>query len=391
MIELALDDGGWPVWPPQTPAIWESLQRVWSSGQWGKYESAIHTQCLDAVTEAMSISTASAQSLPPPWWAHGQRIQTPPTVRLCSSGTAAVELALRCCGITAGDEVVVAAYDYPGNFRGIELLGATPVLADVRSGGVTMDPQSLRQIDGEKIKAVVVSHLYGELADMLSIREICDQRNWKLIEDACQVPGAGWEVGHDAASHVVIPVGCLADCTTLSFGGSKLLSAGNGGAVLTREDRLAARLRSYADRPSDAFPLSALQCAALLPQWSMLDELNRRRRVMAARLRDWDWSPLNAEPLSANTLGQISAHYKFALLADETHSRAALLQRLRAMGLPVGEGFRSTHGTSERRSRKPVDLDDARNLGARCVVLDHRALLADDLLERLGTREHGVA
>lgn len=388
MIELALDDGGWPLWPPQAPSIWESLQQVWASGQWGKYESAIHTQCLDTITEATSMLAVSTQTLPPRWRAHRQRIERAPAVRLCSSGTVAVELALRCCGVAANDEVVLAAYDYPGNFRSIELLGAIPVLADVRPGGVTMDPQSLSQVEGEKIKAVVVSHLYGELADMVSIREICDQRNWKLIEDACQVPGAGWDMRVDSTSRVVIPVGSLADCATLSFGGSKLLSAGNGGAVLTREDRLAARLRSHADRPSDAFPLSALQCAALLPQWSMLDELNHRRGTMAARLRQWDWSEIGAEPLSADSRGQIPAHYKFALLADDPSSRAGLLQSLWAMGLPVGEGFRSTHRTSERRSRKPVALDHAKTLGARCIVLDHRALLADDLIERLETHVH---
>lgn len=383
MISLPLDEDGWPKWPPSLPAIWDSLERVWMSGDWGKYHSEIHRQCIDVVSQAMSVSNACTSVLPAPWCPYSSRIQASPEVRLCSSGTAAVELALRCCGVTVNDEVIVAAYDYPGNFRNVELLGAIPVLADVRAGGVTMDPDSLRQIQGEKVKAVVVSHLYGELADMLAIRKICDQRNWRLIEDACQVPGAGWDVGHDGRPDDFIPVGCLADCVTLSFGGSKLLSAGNGGAVLTRDDRLTAKLRSYVDRPSDALPLSALQCAVLLPQWVMLAELNHRRDVMAGRLAGWGWSALGASPVTASCAGHRRAHYKFALMAEDAGERLVLLQRLRALGLPVGEGFRSMHGTSERRSRKPVSLDHSIDLAARCVVLDQRALLTEDLIERL--------
>lgn len=383
MIALALDEDGWPRWPPALPEIRDSLERVWVSGEWGKYHTAIHQQCIEAVTHAMSVPKSLTSVLPARWQSHSQRIRTVPQLRLCSSGTVAVELALRCCGVTVGDEVVVAAYDYPGNFRNIELLGATPVLADVREGGVTMDPQSLSQIHSEKVKAVVVSHLYGELADMLEIREICDQRNWRLVEDACQVPGAGWDVCVQKPTDDFVPVGCLADCTTLSFGGSKLLTAGNGGAVLTRDDRLTAKLSAYADRPSDAMPLSALQCAVLIPQWSMLGELNHRRDAMASRLSERDWSAMAAVPIKAHCSGIRRAHYKFALMAEDASHRAVLLQQFRALGMPVGEGFRSMHGTSERRSRKPVPLDHARELGERCVLLDHRALLAEDLIERL--------
>ncbi|TWU18690.1 DegT/DnrJ/EryC1/StrS family aminotransferase [Allorhodopirellula heiligendammensis] len=383
MIELPQGADGWARWPPQTEAIAQALQGAWASGEWGKYDSPVHARCVDTVTQAMSMSSESVAAISPLWQFYLDRMEPPPLIRLCSSGTAAVELALRCCGVVAGDEVVVAAYDYPGNFRCIELLGATPVLADVRPRGVTMDPQSLREIEGDDIKGVVVSHLYGELADILAIREICDQRNWWLIEDACQVPGAGWEVGKDPSSSTFAPVGCLADCATLSFGGSKLLSAGNGGAIVTRNPRLHSRLRSFLDRPSDMLPLSALQCAVLIPQWGMLDELNRRRCDMVSRLRGWDWTRLGAAPISMAVGGQTNAHYKFAVQAKDASGRALLLRRLRSIGLPVGEGFRSMHGTSGRRSRKPVSLDHSQLLGERCLVIDHRALLANDLIERL--------
>ncbi len=378
MIELAIDDDGWPIWPPNAPAIWESLQRGWLTGHWGKYDSPMQADCVATVAKAMTLSGECVAVLPASWLVYVDRMRRSPQVRLCSSGTAAIELSLRCCGIGPGDEVVVAAYDYPGNFRTIELLGATPVLADVRPNGVTMDPQSLRQIEGDDVKAVLVSHLYGELADVLAIREVCDQRNWKLIEDACQVPGAGWKVNNNFGEDCFIPVGCLADVATLSFGGSKLLSAGNGGAILVRDQRSAARLQAYLDRPSDTSPLSALQCAVLTPQWAMLDELNRRRSLMANALRDLDWQHLGASVLAENLLEQRSAHYKFALLADSSIGGPELLRRLTHAGIPAGKGFRSMHGTSDRRSRKPVALGHAQRLGEVCVVIDQRVLLSDD-------------
>ncbi|MBB3207651.1 dTDP-4-amino-4,6-dideoxygalactose transaminase [Rhodopirellula rubra] len=378
---------GWPIWPPRDPAIIESIERVWADGDWGRYHSAIHEKCAAQVADLATCSITSESQLGSPWSEYHERLSISPDVRLCSSGSAAIELALRASGVTAGDEVIVAAYDYPGNFRTIELLGATPVLADVRSGGVTMDPASLQWITGEAIRAVVVSHLYGELADIAEIRKICDERNWILIEDACQTPGAGWRPRQTTAASddndSLIPIGALADVATLSFGGSKLLSAGNGGAIITRNDRVAARLRTYADRPSDVFAFSPLQCAALIPQLGTLNTYNRTRRESVNRLGNWDWHQWNATPLSETTNHQTQAFYKFAIRVDADTERASVFDRLSRIGLPAGEGFRSMHATSDRRSRKPVSLDHSRALGERCVVIDHRVLLADDLIERL--------
>lgn len=405
MIDLSLDSAGWPIWPPNDPSIFESIRKLWETQEWGKYHSAIHSQCVQEISRLMSLRLPVEIASNSPWHPFSDRLSQPIQVRLCSSGTAGIELALRCSGVTAGSEVVLAAHDYPGNFRTIELLGATPVLAEVAASGVTMDPKSLRLIEGDSIKTVIVSHLYGELADMLSIRRICDERNWTLIEDACQVPGAGWRSDarllpehatkvdgsvrddssgeaiawdHSVADDDFIPVGALADVTVLSFGGSKLLSAGNGGTVITRNDRLAARLRGIADRPSDTYAFSPLQCAALIPQLAMLNPLNQQRAEMAKRLRQWA-----KVPTIRSVPEQINAYYKFAILADNARQRSDWLNRMREIALPIGEGFRSLHATSAKRSRKPVSLDRAAGLSERLLVLDHRALLARDLIKRL--------
>ncbi|MFG0291182.1 MAG: DegT/DnrJ/EryC1/StrS family aminotransferase, partial [Rhodopirellula sp. JB044] len=252
--QLSLDDLGWPVWPPNDPAVFQSLQRTWDAGEWGSYHTELHSRCAEQFANLCRVNDRWATDDASPWHRYADRIQRDVNVRLCSSGSAAVELSLRGVGVKPGDEVIVAAYDYPGNFRTIELLGGKPVLVDVRANGVTIDPASLEQIQSDSVRAVIVSHLYGELADVLSIRKICDERGWHLIEDACQVPGAGWRSntgngsdspeGSQETDAGFVPVGALADVVAYSFGGSKLLSAGNGGAVVTRDPRVAARLKS---------------------------------------------------------------------------------------------------------------------------------------------------
>lgn len=346
----------WPIWPPDDNEIFESLRRVWQNGDWGKY----HSDVADELTTAIRTM----------WQC--------PHVRLTCSGTVAVEMALRGVGVKPGDEVVVAAYDYPGNLRCIELIGAKPVLADISATVPSIDPESLKAINGAAIKAVVVSHLYGQLADMASIRQVCDERGWMLVEDACQVPGGGRR-----ADGGFQPVGSLADATTLSFGGSKPLTAGSGGAVLTRNDSVASRMRAFAERPSDALALSPLQCAVLLPQLKTLDSMNAQRNATVTRLADLDWSRWGACLVDQPNETITKAFYKLAIRVADSGDRNRLAGKLSEIGVALGDGFRSCDRMSPRRVGKPVALEQSALFAKEVALLDHRFLLSDQITERL--------
>lgn len=352
-----IDPHRWPVWPPCDPAIERSIQEAWRSGQWGRYHSELAAELTRIIRRRYDTTE----------------------VRLCCSGTMAVELALRGAGVGRGDEVAVAAYDYPGNLRCIELLEATPVLTDVETDGVTMCPESLRQLDRPAIKAVLSSHLYGQLTNVRALRDICQQRGWMLIEDACQVPGAGWIDGDEFR-----PVGTDSDVATLSFGGSKPLTSGGGGAVLTRDDRIAARIRSYVERPSDTFGFSPLQCAALIPQWESLEPMDSRRLSNVKRLTQLDWQSIGVRTVQQNATDLRTTYYKLAMVVPDANQRAELRQQMASIGIAVGEGYRSSHRMSERRVRKPLSLENSAKLAEEIVLMDHRYLLADDLAERVG-------
>jgi hypothetical protein len=114
---IAAFPAGPPAWPVADDAIVTSINNALTSGQWGLYEGEL----LQQVHAALRSMWGLEHSL------------------LCSSGTVAVELALRAAGVKAGDEVILAAYDFPGNFRAIEAVGARPVLVDVLPGRWTID------------------------------------------------------------------------------------------------------------------------------------------------------------------------------------------------------------------------------------------------------------
>src|SRR5207244_5610224 len=96
-----------------------------------------------------------------------------------------------------------------------------------------------------------------------------DRSGLAILEDACQVPGA---------TVAGKPAGSWGDCGVISFGGSKLLTAGRGGAIVTNREDVLQRIKVYCERGNDAFPLSELQAAVLVPQIPQLAAANEQRR-----------------------------------------------------------------------------------------------------------------
>lgn len=368
-----------PNWPPNWPSIKSAALAAIQSGEWGQYHSALTKTLEKRLSGQLNSGPA----------------------RLCCSGTAALELALRGCKITAGDEVILAAYDFPGNFRTVEILGATPVLTDVslpnpanpREISPTICPEQIEAAASPNVRAVIASHLHGSHAEMKLLRQKCDQNGWVLIEDACQAIGG--QIGGQT-------IGSFGHLATLSFGGSKLISAGSGGAIIANDQRLAARLSGLLDRPGDTFPLGPLQAAVIAPQLDRLDELTQTRALTASflkekvfpNMRDWDLLHFsenntpgtktdNAEntktkpaqhTLSPST-SNIPAYYKFGWLAPSPEIREQIIEHGRRLGIPLGEGFRSMSRCSAKRCRKPVPTPHSDALGERLVVMDQRALL----------------
>jgi len=336
-------------WPPADDEVAAALVAALADGSWGRYHGPHGPRLEAALAEWFDLEH----------------------VALCCSGTLAVQLALIGLGVKAGDEVLLAGYDFPGNFRAIETLGARPVLVDVAPSNWNLDVDRLDNAVGERVRAVVVSHLHGGLVPMRALMAWAAERGVRVVEDICQAPGASVE-GRLA--------GTWGDAAVLSFGGSKLLTAGRGGAVLSREPAVRQRIKIFCEQGNHAYPLSELQAAVLLPQLARLSERNERRAANVARLLKRLAATEGLRPIENQAADARAVYYKLGWRFDAERlgcSREEFLDMARAEGLPLDAGFRGFLHRGPRRCRQPMPLDEAARASTSAIVMHHPVLLAE--------------
>src|SRR3984893_15791867 len=152
------------------------------------------------------------------------------------SGTDALVLALRSCGVAAGDEVILPPFTFVATGSAVSALGAKPVFADIHPSTYNLDPVQLERHVTPRTRAIVVVHLYGLSADMDPIMEFARKRNLPVVEDSAQAIGAAYK-GRRAGS--------LGDVACFSFYPTKNLGAcGDAGMIVTNSAQRAARLRT---------------------------------------------------------------------------------------------------------------------------------------------------
>ena len=205
-----------------------------------------------------------------------------------ASGTAALTLTLAAAGIGPGDEVIVPAHTFIASALGAVHVGATPVLVEVDPDTGLIDPDAARAAIGPRTAAIVAVHLYGQVCEMDELGAIAGAHGLLLLEDAAQAHGARYR-GRRAGS--------LGGAAAFSFYPSKNLGAlGDGGAICTDDEVLAARLRRLRNLGQRAKGehlevgynerLDGLQAALLRVKLRHLDAANEARREHAERYRD---------------------------------------------------------------------------------------------------------
>ncbi len=235
-----------------------------------------------------------------------------------SSGTDALQIALRACGIGIGDQVATVSLTTVATVAAIELVGAIPILIDVDPDYLTLDLNAFARLcNKEKIKAVVPVHLYGHPVDMQSLIEITSKYEIKVIEDCSQA--------HGAAIHG-IKCGVWGDAAAFSFYPTKNLAAlGDGGAVVTQNYSIATRavqLREYgwhnnrvSEEPGINSWMDEIQAAILRVKLQHLDTHNELRRLIALR---YDEAIVNAGLRSPSVLPEaISVYNQYVIRHQE--------------------------------------------------------------------------
>ncbi|MCA9141721.1 MAG: DegT/DnrJ/EryC1/StrS family aminotransferase [Planctomycetaceae bacterium] len=351
--ELALFGGeamlpeGPPSWPLADESVHRALESAFADGSWGRYHGP-HVEHLEScLAEYHAV----------------------PHALTCCSGTFAVELALRALKVKAGDEVILAGYDFSGNFRSIEATGARPVLVDIDPLTSSLDVALVEQAIGASTRAIVASHLHGGIVTMSALREIADRRGLQIVEDACQTPGGRVEARR---------AGAWGDVGVLSFGGSKLLTAGRGGAIVTTRQDIAQRAKSYCEQGNNAFPLSELQAAVLLPQLEELDGRNAIRWDNAELLREQLRDINGLTPVAEKPPESSASLFKMAWLFDKstwTVDRDRFLAAMQAEGVAVDAGFRGFTKRGSGRCRRVGHLTNSEQAAHETVLLHHPVLL----------------
>lgn len=206
----------------------------------------------------------------------------------CANGTDAIQIALMALGLKPGDEVIVPAFTYVATAEVIALLGLVPVMVDVDADSFNVSVEDIEKAITPKTKAIVPVHLYGQSADMESIMNLAHKHNIFVVEDNAQAIGSDYTFsnGKKAKTGTIGHIGCT------SFYPSKNLGCyGDGGAMMTNDDDLAALLRKIANHGQSVryyhdvvgvnSRLDAIQAVVLSAKLKHLDEYNDARKKVA--------------------------------------------------------------------------------------------------------------
>jgi len=204
-----------------------------------------------------------------------------------NSGTSALHLTLLAAGVGPNDEVITSPNTFIATAEAIEYTGAKTVFVDIDPATANLDPRLVERALTPRTKAILPIHLYGRPADMDALKRIAQARKLALIEDACQAHGARYRGRR---------VGAIGDSGAFSFYPSKNLGAyGEGGAVVTNDDRIAEYCRAarshgesrryFHDFIGYNYRMEGFQGAVLRVKLRRLDEWSAKRKSLAARYR----------------------------------------------------------------------------------------------------------
>ena len=262
-----------------------------------------------------------------------------PSVIPCGNGTDALQIALMALDLKPGDAVIVPAFTYVAAAEVVSLLGLIPVWVDVDEKTFNINPWMIESAISPKTRAIVVVHLFGQCCDMEKIIQIAEQNHLYVVEDNAQSLGA--EVLFTDGS--CRKAGTIAHIGTTSFFPSKPLACyGDGGAVMTADERLAERIRMIANHGQQQkyhhkiigcnSRLDTLQAAVLDTKLPHLDAFAEARRQVAERYDEaFGNDPRWQIPVRASYSTHVYHQYTLQVADGQ---RDGLQQYLREKGIP---------------------------------------------------------
>jgi perosamine synthetase len=298
----------------------------------------------------------------------------------CCNGTVAVHLALLAHGVGPGDEVIVPTLTYVATANPVVYCGAKPVFVDAEPRTWNMDPERVLEAITPRTRGIIVVHLYGHPVDMDPILEQAERRGLWVIEDAAEAHGATYK-GRKAGS--------MGSLGTFSFYGNKIITCGEGGMVVSDDERLAGLVRQLHGQGQDPrrrywFPMigfnyrmTNIEAAIGLAQLEKIDWHLARRRENA----DWYREELDGEQgvqLSPQEPWAESAYWIMCAVFDDERfgPRDQLMAALDSVGVETRPFFYPLHTLPMYRDENhSQDFPVAEDLARRGVNLPSSATL----------------
>lgn len=202
-----------------------------------------------------------------------------------NSATSALHAALIACGVGEGDEVIVSPYSFSSSASCALMVGAKPVFADICDDTFCIDPEQVEALITPKTRAIIPVHLFGHPADMYSIMDTAENYSLVVIEDAAQAIGASYEDTY---------AGAIGDCGVFSFNQSKHINTGEGGMLITNNDKIAEVVKAVRNHAEVSHPefkivgynyrMCEIEAALALNQFWNIDTMIIDRNNMALNL-----------------------------------------------------------------------------------------------------------
>ncbi len=344
----------------------EAVRTAWYDGA-GRYASKFERAFADYVDRAHAIALPSC--------------------------TSAIHLALASLGIGPGDEVIVPDTTWIATSAPVRYVGADVVFADIDPVTWCISAESIRSVITPRTKAIIVVDLYGSVPDFDEIERIADEHGIAMIEDSAEAVGSlykGRKAGH------------FGTFSTFSFHGSKTLTTGEGGMLLTSDQRLQARalfLRDHGRNAGDVlfenaevaykYKMSDLQAALGLAQLQRIDDLVGKKRKI------FDWyneriGGMNGIALNAEPPGTFNSYWMVTVVFDEMLgvTKKQVFDHLNAHGVSTRPFFSPLSSLAAYRGH-PQSVDGAKarpnaySIGGRAINLPSALSLDERDVDRV--------
>jgi perosamine synthetase len=307
-----------------------------------------------------------------------------------TNGTSGLHLCMRAAGIAEGDEVITTPFSFIASANCVLYERATPVFVDIDEASLNIDPALVARAVTERTRAMLPVHIFGQPCAMDELQAICSDRDFALIEDACEAVGAEYK-GRK--------VGTFGKAAVFSFYPNKAMTLGEGAVVTTDDQHWAELMQSlrnqgrndggtgyFSDRLGYNYRLDEMSAALGVAQLARLDRLLAQRQAVAARYGEM----LRRVPgiTVKRTLASTTrmSWFVFVIHLDPHIDRDRVMEQLESRGIPSRVYFTPIHLEPYYRQRfgfKPGDFPIAERVAASILALPFHSNLSDTEMDEV--------